>query len=120
MHHSATLRAYALLGLLPGGPQMRMGIPSASPSTDSNRPTANATRYDDILAVVANRTVCLFSPGPGVSDITRPFEIAVRSLSVVTAMSKVALNAGSSKEGKARRASVASNWVTAYLLPSRS
>jgi hypothetical protein len=45
----------------------------------------------------------------------RPFEIAVSPRSSVSVMSKVALNAGSSKQGNARRASVDSNCVTAYF-----
>src|SRR5438105_140752 len=61
--------------------------------------------------------VCFPSVGPGVSAIILPFEMAVSPLSATTEMSKVALYAGSSKDGKARRASVASNCVTAYLRP---
>ncbi len=44
-------------------------------------------------------------------------EIAVSPSSIVTEMSNVALNIGSSNEGNARRASVASIWVTAYFRP---
>ncbi len=53
------------------------------------------------------------APGPGVSVAIGVFEMAVSPASMVSEMSKVALKAGSSKQGKARRASVASNCVTA-------
>ena len=99
---------------LPSVPQTRIGVLSAVPSTHENRPTAIATRYVDIFGVVENRTTCLAPPDAGVSEMTRPFEIALSRASIVSEMSKVALNAGSSKPGKARRASVASSCVTAY------
>ena len=57
--------------------------------------------------------VCLPGSGPGVSDSCRPLEIAVSAASTISEMSKVAFFAGSSNEGKARRASVASIWLTA-------
>ena len=59
--------------------------------------------------------VCCVIAGPGVSDTTLPLEIAVSPRSTVSVSANVALNAGSSKHGKARRASVDSNWVTAYF-----
>src|ERR1700730_2774185 len=93
---------------------MRIGMPSASPSMYSKLPTTNAARYEDILGVVAKRTVCR-SPGPGVSEETLEFEIATWPLSATVVMSKVALYAGSSNDGKARRASVDSNCEAAYL-----
>jgi hypothetical protein len=55
--------------------------------------------------------------GPGVSEITRPFEMAVSPASTIREMSYVALKAGSSKDGKARLASVGSICVTAYFRP---
>ncbi len=67
----------------------------------------------DIFGVVAKVTVCLPGSGPGVSDSGAPFEMAVSAASIISAMSKVAFLAGSSKHGKARRASVASIWLTA-------
>src|SRR5438445_659520 len=36
-----------------------------------------ATRYDDIFGEVENLIVCWVAAGPGVSDTTLPFEIAV-------------------------------------------
>ena len=50
------------------------------------------------------------------SDTTFMFERAVRSGETMRVMSKVALRFGSSKEGKHRRQSVASNWVTTMYL----
>ena len=58
--------------------------------------------------------------GPGTSETTRPLEIAVSPLSTIIEMSNVALNAGSSKDGNARRASVGSICVTAYFRPFAS
>ena len=52
---------------------------------------------------------------PSASDspaISASFDSTRCAASVVIVSSKVALNAGSSKHGKARRAWVASNWVT--------
>ncbi len=43
--------------------------------------------------------------------------MAVIAAGAVTERSKLALNAGSSKPGNIRRASVASSWVTAYFAP---
>src|SRR5262245_18676712 len=100
---------------LSGVAQMRIGIPSAAPSRHLKSPTAIATRYDDIFGVGANTMVCWVGAGPGVSDTTLPFEIAMSPRSMVTVNENVALNAGSSKQGKARRASVDSNCVTAYF-----
>src|SRR5262245_13456182 len=99
---------------LSGVAQMRIGTPSDAPSRHWKSPTAIATRYEDIFAVVENFIVCWLGPGPGVSERIRPFEIAVSALSAVTVTANVALNSGSSKPGKARRASVDSNCVTAY------
>ena len=59
--------------------------------------------------------VCWVIEGPLVSDTTFPFEIAVSPRSIVSVTANVALNAGSSKHGNARRASVDSNCVTAYF-----
>ncbi len=64
--------------------------------------------------VVANLSVCLPAPGPGVSDSRRPFEIAVSRASIVADTANVAFIAGSSNDGNARRASVASSCVMAY------
>src|SRR5262245_4238618 len=94
-------------------------MPSAPPCVQAKLPTAIATRYDDILGVVENRTVCWCGRGPATSDTTLPFEMAMSPRGTVRVTANVALNAGSSNDGKARRASVDSNCVTAYfrLLP---
>ena len=98
---------------LSGVAQMRIGMLSAAPSRHLKSPTVIATRYDDIFGVVENFIVCCVIAGPGVSDSTLPFEMAVSPRSIVSVTAKVALNAGSSKHGNARRASVDSNCVTA-------
>ena len=73
-------------------------------------------RWDLLFdAEVANFSVWRSAPGPGVSDSSLPFEMAVSPRSTVSVTANVALNAGSSKHGNARRASVDSNWVTAYF-----
>jgi hypothetical protein len=61
----------------------------------------------------ANFSVCRPAPGPGVSLRSLPLEIALSRWSIVTVTLNVALYAGSSKQGNARRASVDSNCVTA-------
>src|SRR5262245_60221964 len=96
-----------------GVAQMRIGTPSDAPSRHWKSPTASATRYDDIFTVGENFIVC-FDPGPGVSDTSLPFEIAMSPRSATTVTVNVALKDGSSNEGKARRASVDSSCVTAY------
>ena len=85
---------------------MRIGTLSAAPSRHLKSPTVIATRYDDIFAEVENFIVCCVIAGPGTSEITLPLEIAVSPRSIVSVMAKVALKDGSSKQGKARRASV--------------
>src|SRR5262249_43050778 len=92
---------------------MRIGTPSEPPSRHWKSPSAIATRYEDILAVVENFIVCWLAPGPGASETRRPFEMAMSPRSPITVTAKVALNDGSSKQGNARRASVDSSWVTA-------
>ncbi|MND03332.1 hypothetical protein D3C83_231030 [compost metagenome] len=63
--------------------------------------------------MVANFSVCLPAPGPGVSETSRPFEMAVSFASIVADSAKVAFIDGWSNDGKARRASVASSCVMA-------
>ena len=50
-----------------------------------------------------------------VRPISGPFEIAVSSGATIIVTSKVALKSGSSNDGKARRQSVAWNWVVAMV-----
>jgi hypothetical protein len=55
----------------------------------------------DILGVVRNLRVCLPAPGPGVSvEKMGLLEMAVSPLSMTSETSKVALKAGSSKQGR--------------------
>src|SRR4029079_17861051 len=113
------MRSAAASAILPrfflsGVAQMRIGMPSAPPSRHSKSPAAMATRYDDIFGVGEKVMVCTARDGPGRSAVMRPFEITVSPRSAVTVTENVALNAGSSKQGNARRASVDSNCVTAY------
>src|SRR4026207_805159 len=115
MMRSADSSAIRPRSRLSGVEQILIGTPSEAPSRHLKSPTVIATRYDDIFGVVANLIVCCVGSGPGMSDSALPFEIAVSPRSMVSVTAKVALNAGSSNEGKARRASVASHCVTAYL-----
>src|SRR2546428_14068308 len=105
---------------LSGVAQMRIGTLSAPPSRHLKSPTAIATRYDDIFGDVANLIVCCVMLGPATSDSTFPFEIAVSPRSIVVVSANVALSAGSSKQGNARRAPVDSNGVTADFRPFAS
>src|SRR5688572_31938463 len=83
--------------------QTRMGIPAAPPSTQEKSPTTSATRYVDIRGVVAKLTVWVPARGPGRSDTTAPLEITLSCAAAIAEIAKVALNSGSSNEGKARR-----------------
>ncbi len=77
-----------------------------------------ATRYDDSGGVAAK--VTSRPPRPSFSSrVTTPFEIAIAWLGTPDTRNRhTALNAGSSKHGNTRRASAASNCVTA-MLPAR-
>ena len=67
--------------------------------------------------VVPNRSVCLPNDGPGVSDRSLPFEMAVSRASITAEIATLAVNPGSSNDGNARRAPVASIRLSAYLRP---
>src|SRR6478752_4145986 len=97
--YSALSRANLVISTLSGVEHARIGTPSALPVVHLKSPTRNATRYVDIFGVVANFTVCLPATGPGVSDTTCVFEIALSPASITIVMSYVAFNAGSSKLG---------------------
>ena len=56
----------------------------------------------------------------GVRDTSAALETANRSASTTRVTAKAALWAGSSQHGKARRASVASNWVVAMTCSAPS
>src|SRR6516165_3252624 len=113
MTYFATFTPYGVRATLSGVAQTRIATRSCSPELHWKSPTRNATRYVDIFGVVENLRVCFPAPGPGVSDSIGLLEIPVSAASTTREMSYVALKAGSSKEGKARRASVGSNCVTA-------
>ena len=94
---------------------MRIGT-SRTPddgARDELGPTTSATRYDDsggVGAKVTRRAAAAVLS----SRMATPFESATASVGHARQReSQVALNAGSSKQGKTRRASAASNWVTA-------
>ncbi len=76
-------------------------------------PTTSAMRYDESGGVGAK--VTRRPPRPSLSSRrATPFDSATASLGTpATATRQIALKAGSSKQGKTRRASAASNWVTA-------
>ena len=75
----------------------------------SKRPTARASRYEGNGFVCAKRMVFV-SPSFD-SEATGVFETASYSAGMTTVSWKGILKAGSSQTGKARRASMASNWV---------
>src|SRR5918995_387759 len=99
----------------------RNGLPSTSTgSVATSGPTTNATRYVDIGIVSANRTATLSTPTPpsvppatGVRSSSAALEITSRSPGTTRVIPKTALASGSSQQGKARRASVASICVVA-------
>ena len=75
---------------------------------------ASATRYGDIVFVVANVSVCLPAPGPAYRTSGGRSRSPYLCVSIVAESAKVAFKAGSSNDGNARRASVASSCVMAY------
>ena len=94
--------------------QTRTGVrPTNTGSVASSSPTTKATRYVDMTIVSANRTAFVPGRGPGRVSRARVFDTAASFSSTTSVAAKTALNAGSSQHGKARRASVASNWVAA-------
>src|ERR1019366_5123368 len=107
---------------LPGGYTMRTGLGPAMLTGDASKgPTTNATRYVDMIIVLAKRTSR--RPLPIDEEATSEvFEYAARCSGMSSVTSYVALNAGSSQHGKARRASVDSNCVVAmrWVSPSGS
>ena len=74
-----------------------------------------------MIMVSAKRTMWRDgSSGSGWRDTSAALETASRSASTTRVMPKTALWAGSSQQGKARRASVASNWVVAMVCSTPS
>src|SRR6185436_2669398 len=94
---------------------MRTGVPRLvlPPSTNSNGPTPNATRYDGSGRVGANSTRFL-SPSSGASEVCGALATATSCLGTSSVSFHGTLLSGSSKHGKPRRAYTASNWVYTY------
>ncbi len=92
--------------------QVRSGTPRTSTGFEGTiGPTASATRYEEIGGVSENDTI---RRPPFVSSETAlPFASTSLPAGASTVSAQRALNAGSSKQGNTRRASAASNWVTA-------
>jgi hypothetical protein len=100
---------------LPGTAHTRSGVrPTITGGVASSSPTTKATKYVDILMVSAKRTTLRPSPN-GSSDTIEVLEMATSRSGTTRVTENTALNAGSSQQGNARRASVASNWVAAIV-----
>src|SRR5262245_30378858 len=100
--------------LFPGTDHTRSGVlPTMTGAVASSSPTTYATRYVDIEIVSAKQTT--FLPRSVVSETTRVFETAVSAGSITSVDANTALKSGSSQQGNARRASVASNCVAASV-----
>src|SRR5262245_5851812 len=81
-------------------------------STISKGPTVKATRYEGRGLVSAKRTTLV---SPSVDSLAiGVFEAATRARGTRRVTVQGVLNEGSSKHGKARRASISSNWVKTY------
>ncbi len=94
-------------------------VPAWPPSTTSNSPTANATRYDGSGGERWNATSR--HPGSAARSVsTGMFANARIDAGMVSVSFHVALRSGSSKQGRTRRASCGSNCVTAYQRASSS
>ncbi len=65
------------------------------------------------MAMVSPKRTRRPPPGRATSSTSGPLEYASRPSGTSRVTEKTALRSGSSKQGKARRASVASNWVVA-------
>ncbi len=93
---------------LPRTDQIRSAVsPTNMGSVASNSPTTKATRYVDIGIVSANRTT--FLPPSDDSERILVFDTATWFEATTSVTEKTALKSGSSQEGNARLASVASN-----------
>mmetsp|Transcript_21651 Transcript_21651/g.56511 ORF Transcript_21651/g.56511 Transcript_21651/m.56511 type:complete len:291 (-) Transcript_21651:554-1426(-) len=114
----AQCRGKAPSAVSPTGVHTATSTPSlVFPDTFSNSPTTMATRYDDMIGVVSNRTVRV--PSPFLESLTTGmFPRATKLSGTVSVTLNRALTAGSSQHGNARRASVASNCVTAPYFSS--
>ena len=107
-------RAKIAWSAVPLGSQTRQSIPVVvrAPGVASYGPTVNASRYEDITGV--SRKTVRWRPVAAASvRSTGMFDMAARVASWISSTVNRALNSGSSKQGNARRASAASNCVTA-------
>ncbi len=68
--------------------------------------------------MVSPKRTATFPSGRSVLSISRVLDTARRSGGTISVSPKTALKSGSSQQGKARRASVASNWVVAMSCSS--
>jgi hypothetical protein len=103
----------AICALRLGTAQTRIGVsPARRTFEPSSAPTISATRYVESGGVSAK---CVVADAPlRWRRRTGAFEIVCSPAGAVTESWKRALRSGSSKQGKKRRASAASNCVTAY------
>ena len=99
---------------MPRGSHTRHGTPLRvrTGSVASMLPTQKVRRYDDSGGVSAKRH-WRRPPGSSSVDSTGPLATAAASAGPVTASAKGALKVGSSKHGKARRASAGASCVAA-------
>ena len=65
------------------------------------------------MGIVSANTTRTRPSSRAVRSISGPFESAVRSAATISVTPKTAFRSGSSHDGNARRASVASKWVVA-------
>ncbi len=65
--------------------------------------------------MVSAKVICRLPLPRSWSLVGAPLEMAVRASSTIRVTANLALKSGSSQQGKARRASVASNWVVAMV-----
>src|SRR5262249_32275523 len=98
-----------------------MGRRNLSVAIDLSSPMTKASRYVDILGDRLNLTAFLLPPvtleSTVVVDATSMLERQVIFSSAIRVAVNSALSAGSPKHGRARLASVASNWETASHCP---
>ena len=88
-------------------------LPTVAERASRSGPTASATRYVDMRGVSRKRTTFLPVRGSTRSCAGGSFDTTSSDGATTAVTSKRAFIAGSSKQGNARRASVASNWVNA-------
>mmetsp|Transcript_28630 Transcript_28630/g.71866 ORF Transcript_28630/g.71866 Transcript_28630/m.71866 type:complete len:276 (+) Transcript_28630:1776-2603(+) len=115
---TATPRANRHFSALPCTLMTRTRTPVlVTACTNSNSPITSASKYVLIFGVSRNSTTCFSASVESTTRLaTGVLATTSRCLSTVTVRAKTALRAGSSQHGKARRASMASNWVQSMVL----